>query len=106
MSTTDRITGLQLNEYNSNVSNSVILINRQVGFITRGMFRVDLSFFERFDRGAHVTRVTMPTARYLALGKFLKKLLRIESHHHDNGNVLNRTSMGIDLFNTYLSDEI
>jgi hypothetical protein len=24
------------------------------------------------------------------------------SHHHDNGNVSNRTSMGIDLFNTNL----
>jgi hypothetical protein len=34
------------------------------------------------------------------------KILRIEmknySHHHDNGNVLNRTSMDIDLFNTNL----
>jgi hypothetical protein len=42
-------------------------------------------------------------------GKFLK-ILRIEienySHHHDNGNVSNRTSMGIDLFNTNLLDEI
>jgi hypothetical protein len=42
-------------------------------------------------------------------GKFLK-ILRIEienySHHHDNGNVLNRTSMVIDLFNTNLLDEI
>jgi hypothetical protein len=42
--------------------------------------------------------------------KILLKLLRIEienySHHHDNGNVLNRTSMGIDLFNTDLQDEI
>jgi hypothetical protein len=73
---------------------------------TCGVLRVDLSFFEHFDQGAHVTRVTMPTARYLALGKFLKKFLRIESHHHDNRNVLNPTSMGIDLFNTYLSDEI
>jgi hypothetical protein len=38
--------------------------------------------------------------------KILLKLLRIEtenySHHHDNGNVSNRTSMGIDLFNTNL----
>jgi hypothetical protein len=36
--------------------------------------------------------------------------LRIElkncSHHHDNGNVLNRTSRDIDLFNTNLLDEI
>jgi hypothetical protein len=42
-------------------------------------------------------------------GKFLK-ILRIEmenySHHRDNGNVINQTSMGIDLFNTNLSDEI
>jgi hypothetical protein len=50
------------------------------------MFRLELSFFERFDRGARVTRVTMPTARYLATRKILKKLLKIESHHHDNGN--------------------
>jgi hypothetical protein len=28
------------------------------------------------------------------------------SHHRDNGNVLNRTSMDIDLFNTNLLDEI
>jgi hypothetical protein len=36
-----------------------------------GIFRLELRFFERFDRGARVTRVTMPTARYLAvLGKF------------------------------------
>jgi hypothetical protein len=28
------------------------------------------------------------------------------SHHHDNGNVSNQTSMGIDLFNTNLLDEI
>jgi hypothetical protein len=38
-------------------------------------------------------------------GKFLK-ILRIEmenySHHGDNGNVSNRTSMGINLFNTNL----
>ena len=27
-------------------------------------------------------------------------------HHHDNGNVLNRTSMDIDLFNKVLPDEI
>ena len=42
--------------------------------------------------------------------KFVK-ILRIEmenySHHHDNGNVLNRTSMDIDLFNiSILVDEI
>jgi hypothetical protein len=45
-------------------------------------------------------------AQYLATRKILLKLLRIESHHHDNGNPFNRTSMGIDLFNTNLSDEI
>ena len=27
------------------------------------------------------------------------------SHHHDNGNVLNRASMDISLFNTNLPDE-
>jgi hypothetical protein len=36
--------------------------------------------------------------------------LRIEmknySHHLDNGNVLNRSSMDIELFNTNLLDEI
>jgi hypothetical protein len=37
-----------------------------------GWFRVVVSFFECVDRGAGVTRVTIPTARYLALGKFLK----------------------------------
>jgi hypothetical protein len=77
---------------------------------TYGWFRVELSFFDRVDRGARVTCVTIPTARYLATRKILMKLLRIEienySHHHDNGNVSNRTSMDIDLFNTYLLDEI
>jgi hypothetical protein len=35
------------------------------------------------------------------------KILRIEfSHHHDNGNVLNRTSMDIGPFITNLLDEI
>jgi hypothetical protein len=38
-------------------------------------------------------------ARYLATRKIVLELLRIESHHHDNGNPFNRTSMGIDLFN-------
>jgi hypothetical protein len=38
------------------------------------------------------------------------KILRIEienklSHPHDNGNVSNRSSVDIDLFNTNLSDE-
>jgi hypothetical protein len=41
--------------------------------------------------------------------KFLK-ILRIEmknySHHLDNGNVLNRTSRDIDLFNTNLLDKV
>jgi hypothetical protein len=37
-----------------------------------GWFRVVVSFFECVDQGAGVTRVTIPTARYLALGKFLK----------------------------------
>jgi hypothetical protein len=32
--------------------------------------------------------------------------MKIYSYHHDNGNVLNRTSMDIDLFSTNLSDEI
>jgi hypothetical protein len=40
----------------------------------------------------------------------LLKILRIEmenySHHHDNGNEINQTSIGIDLFNTYISDEM
>jgi hypothetical protein len=34
------------------------------------------------------------------------KYLELKSHHHDNGNVLNRSSMDIDLFRTNLSDEI
>ena len=42
--------------------------------------------------------------------KILLKLLRIEmenySLHDDDGNVLNRTSMDIALFNINLSDEI
>jgi hypothetical protein len=71
-----------------------------------GLFQVELSFFDHVGRGARVTRVTMPTAQYLATRKILLKLLRIESHHHDNGNPFNRTSMVIDLFNTNLLDEI
>jgi hypothetical protein len=67
-----------------------------------GWFRVELSFFDCVDRGANVTRVTIPTARYLATRKILKKFLRIKSHHHDNGNVSNRTSMDTGLFNTNL----
>jgi hypothetical protein len=39
---------------------------------TTGVLQVELSFFEHFDQGARVTRVTMPTARYLALGKFFQ----------------------------------
>jgi hypothetical protein len=53
-----------------------------------GVLRVNPSFFE--------------PARYLATRKILKKFLRIESHHHDNGNVSNRTSMDTGLFNTNL----
>jgi hypothetical protein len=47
------------------LAHQMVLLVLYVG----GLLRVDLSFFERFDRGARVTRVTMPTARYLALGK-------------------------------------
>jgi hypothetical protein len=57
-----------------------------------GVLRVQLGYFER--------------VRYLATRKILMKLLRIESHHHDNGNVSDRTSMDINLIKTYLSDEI
>jgi hypothetical protein len=32
-------------------------------------------------------------------GKLLRILLKILSYHHDNGNLLNRSSMDIDLFN-------
>jgi hypothetical protein len=43
-------------------------------------------------------------------GKLFSKILRIEmenySHHHDNGNVLNSTSMDIDLFNINLFDKM
>jgi hypothetical protein len=59
----------------------------------RGVFRVVLGAIGYY-------------ARYLATRKILLKLLRIESHHHDNGNVSNRTSMGTNLFNTNLSDEL
>jgi hypothetical protein len=49
------------------------------------------------------------TAEVRVSPKFFK-ILRIEmknySHHHDNGNVLNRTSMDINLFRTNLLDEI
>jgi hypothetical protein len=47
-------------------------------YLIIGLFRVELSFFDRVDRGARVTHVTMPTARYLTTRKILKKLLRIE----------------------------
>jgi hypothetical protein len=42
-------------------------------------------------------------ARYLAIAQ---NSFRILSHHDDNGNVLNQSSMDIDLFNTNLPDEI
>jgi hypothetical protein len=38
--------------------------------------------------------------------EIIKELNGKLSHHHDNGNVLNQTSMGIDLLNTNLPDEI
>jgi hypothetical protein len=38
--------------------------------------------------------------------KYSEFFFKILSHHDDNGNVLNQTSMDIDLFNTNLSDEI
>jgi hypothetical protein len=47
-----------------------------------GRFRVKLRFFERFNRGARVTRVTMPTARYLATRKILKIFLKIEIENY------------------------
>jgi hypothetical protein len=34
--------------------------------------------------------------------EIIKELNGKLSHHHDNGNVSNETSMGIDLFNTNL----
>jgi hypothetical protein len=42
-------------------------------------------------------------ARYLAIAQNSFKIL---SHPDDNGNVLNQSSMDIDLFNTNLSDAI
>jgi hypothetical protein len=49
-------------------------------------------------------------ARYLAKSKILSKILRIEmknySHHLDNGNILNQTSMDKGPFITKLLDEI
>jgi hypothetical protein len=51
-------------------------------FYLNGMFRAKLRFFERFDRGARVTRVTMHTARYLATRKILKIFLRIEIENY------------------------
>jgi hypothetical protein len=35
-------------------------------------------------------------------GKLSRILLKILSYHHDNGNVLNQSSMDIDLFKTNL----
>jgi hypothetical protein len=56
-----------------------------------------------FSEHAAEVRDTLRQAKFF-------KILRIEmknySHHHKNGNVLNRSSMDIDLFNTNLSDEI
>jgi len=70
-----------------------IITNNIYAFLI-GKFRTGLSFFER-------AQYAIPSQQ----GKFLK-ILRIEmenySHHHDNGNVLNQTSMNIDLFNTNL----
>jgi hypothetical protein len=42
------------------------------------------------------------SARYLATRKIIKNSFKILSYHHDNGDVLNRSSMDIDLFNTNL----
>jgi hypothetical protein len=61
--------------------------------ITTGVFRVVLGAISYY-------------ARYLATRKILLKLFRIESHHHDNGNVSNQTSMDTGLLNINLLDEI
>jgi hypothetical protein len=68
------------------------LINKKENI---GGFSLELGFFEWFD-----------CVRDTFRQKNSFKILRIEmenySHHHDNGNILNRISMDIDLFNTNL----
>jgi hypothetical protein len=41
-----------------------------------------------------------------AIAQILKNWMKNYSHHHKNGNVLNRTSMDIDLFNKNLIEII
>jgi hypothetical protein len=45
-------------------------------------------------------------AQYLAIAQNSLKYYELKSHHHDNGNVLDRTSMVIGPINTTLSDKI
>jgi hypothetical protein len=67
----DTTVSLPLPQYKFTRSRQQILMHYQYEeLIITGLFRAELSFFDRVDRGARVTRVTMPTARYLALEKF------------------------------------
>jgi hypothetical protein len=61
-----------------------ILFNQRTSCVkyTLGVLRVELSFFERFDRGARVTHVTMLTARYLATRNILENIKnQVENYH-------------------------
>jgi hypothetical protein len=46
------------------------------------------------------------SARYLATRKIIRNSFKILSYHHDNGDVLNRSSMDIGPLITSLPDEI
>jgi hypothetical protein len=77
--------------------------------MSNGLFRVELSFLNARDRGMRYTcnyaYSAIPRDKENSF-EIIKELNGKLSHHHDNGNVLNRTSMGNDLFNTYILDEI
>jgi hypothetical protein len=74
----------------NNVSEHCPSINvTRVRVMIQGGFRVELSFFE-----------------CVAEVRDSPNSFKILSHHDDNGNVLNITSMDIDLFDTNLLDEI
>jgi hypothetical protein len=56
------------------VDDNNITNNRNKWETVNGMFRVELRCFDRVNRGARITRVTMSTAQYLATRKILKKI--------------------------------
>jgi hypothetical protein len=67
---------------------------------------MDIDLFRQVPADSADSDILGNSARYIATRKIIKNSFKILSYHHDNGDVLNRSSMDIDLFNTNLSDKI